>query len=181
MATTFKDWHTLTTFWCDFSFCDSLQNRNETDKGAHWWSLCQVFVKRTLDNEVVFAECHLIRSVKDLVMGPTWSFFAESLYSGHLAKVSSLLPSAMTAAFFCRVPGDAQQRLYLVLDKKYSTKKPLSIYSSSSFLYRVSHSVKPSSSVTLGKAFAECFPGFTECFRHSAKQSFPVVNQCVPL
>jgi hypothetical protein len=30
-------------------------------------------------------------------------------------------------------------------------------------------------SATLGKAFAECFYGFAECFRHSAKRSFPVV------
>jgi hypothetical protein len=31
------------------------------------------------------------------------------------------------------------------------------------------------SSVTLGKAFAECFLGFAECFRHSAKPANPVV------
>jgi hypothetical protein len=31
-------------------------------------------------------------------------------------------------------------------------------------------------SVTLGKAFAECFEGFAECFGHSAKRSFPVVK-----
>jgi hypothetical protein len=30
-------------------------------------------------------------------------------------------------------------------------------------------------SVTLGKAFAECFPGFAECFRHLAKRLFPIV------
>jgi hypothetical protein len=30
-------------------------------------------------------------------------------------------------------------------------------------------------SVTLGKSFAECFPGFVECFRHSIKRLFPVV------
>jgi hypothetical protein len=30
-------------------------------------------------------------------------------------------------------------------------------------------------SVTLGKAFAECFYGFAECFRHSAKLLIPVV------
>jgi hypothetical protein len=30
-------------------------------------------------------------------------------------------------------------------------------------------------SVTLGKAFAECFPTFTECFRHSAKRPILVV------
>jgi hypothetical protein len=31
------------------------------------------------------------------------------------------------------------------------------------------------SSATLGKACAECFSGFAECFRHSAKMSIPVV------
>jgi hypothetical protein len=31
-------------------------------------------------------------------------------------------------------------------------------------------------SVTLGKAFAECFYVFAECFRHSAKRSIPVVS-----
>jgi hypothetical protein len=31
-------------------------------------------------------------------------------------------------------------------------------------------------SVTLGKAFAECFQGFAECFRHSAKRLIPVVG-----
>jgi hypothetical protein len=31
-------------------------------------------------------------------------------------------------------------------------------------------------SVTLGKAFAECFYGFAECFRHSAKRLIPVVS-----
>jgi hypothetical protein len=30
-------------------------------------------------------------------------------------------------------------------------------------------------SATLGKAFAECFSGFAECFKHSAKPSIPVV------
>jgi hypothetical protein len=32
--------------------------------------------------------------------------------------------------------------------------------------------------VTLGKAFAECFWGFAECSRHSAKQLIPVVYHC---
>jgi hypothetical protein len=30
-------------------------------------------------------------------------------------------------------------------------------------------------SVTLGKVFAECFLGFAECLRHSAKEQCPVV------
>jgi hypothetical protein len=37
--------------------------------------------------------------------------------------------------------------------------------------------VEPSlPSATLGKAFAECFWGFAECFGHSAKRPFPVVT-----
>jgi hypothetical protein len=36
--------------------------------------------------------------------------------------------------------------------------------------------VEPSlPSATLGKDFAECFSGFAECFRHSAKRPIPVV------
>jgi hypothetical protein len=36
---------------------------------------------------------------------------------------------------------------------------------------------KPSlPSATLGKAYAECFPGFAEFFRHSTKQSIPLVE-----
>jgi hypothetical protein len=31
-------------------------------------------------------------------------------------------------------------------------------------------------SATLGKAFAECFWGFAECFGHLAKPAIPVVN-----
>jgi hypothetical protein len=31
-------------------------------------------------------------------------------------------------------------------------------------------------SVTLGKVFAECFLGFAECLRHSAKKLCPVVS-----
>jgi hypothetical protein len=30
---------------------------------------------------------------------------------------------------------------------------------------------------SVGKAFAECFLGFAECFRHSAKKLFPVVKR----
>jgi hypothetical protein len=74
--------------------------------------------------------------------------FAE----GHLiqsAKALSPLLVAVTVTFLCRVP-----------DKKYSVKKLLPMYSLSSFLC---------------KAFVECFPGFAECFRHSANKLFPVV------
>jgi hypothetical protein len=31
-------------------------------------------------------------------------------------------------------------------------------------------------SVTLGKTFTECFTGFAECFRHSAKKLIPVAE-----
>jgi hypothetical protein len=62
----------------------------ETDKGDRWGSLCQVPVRRALGHEGAFTECHLIRSAKELVKGPTWSIFAECQYSGHLAKANSL-------------------------------------------------------------------------------------------
>lgn len=125
-----------------------------TDKGAHWRSLCRVLVRWTLSREGVFAECHSIRSVKKLVKEPTRSFFAKCLYNGHSAKseplpwhsaqVPSALHDVVTTTFLCRVPSDTRQR---ESDKKYSAKKSLSMYSSSSFFCRVSHSAKPSPSV----------------------------------
>jgi hypothetical protein len=78
-----------------------------------------------------FVECHLIRSAKTLVKGPTRGFFDKCLYSGHSAQTPSPLPIAVTTTFLCRV-----------LDKKYSTKNPLPIYSSPSFLCRMLHSAK---------------------------------------
>jgi hypothetical protein len=45
-----------------------------------------------LSKEGAFAECHLIRSLKDLVKGPTRSFFVECQYNGHSAQ-SEPLPS----------------------------------------------------------------------------------------
>jgi hypothetical protein len=73
-----------------------------TDKGARWWSLCRVPVQWALGKEGAFVECHLIRLAKDLLKGPTGSFFAECQYSGHLAK-SEPLPSVNTV--------DARHRL----------------------------------------------------------------------
>jgi hypothetical protein len=56
-------------------------------------------------------------------------------------------------------PAGTQRSLCRVPDKKYSAKKPLS-----------------KCRCTVRRAFfAECFSGFAECFRHSAKQLIPVV------
>jgi hypothetical protein len=98
-----------------------------TDKGARFWSLCRVLVRHPAGTgkEGAFAECHLIRSAKNLVKGPTWSFFAECPYSGHLAKSLSPLSVTVTKTFLFRVP-----------DKKYLAKKPLSMYSSPSFFIK---------------------------------------------
>jgi hypothetical protein len=57
----------------------------------------------------------------------------------------------MTTTFLCRVPADTRQSLCRVPDKKYLAKKSLPMYSSSSFICRVSHLVK---------TFAECFLDF---------------------
>jgi hypothetical protein len=81
--------------------------------------------------EGAFAECHLIRSAKDLVKGPTGSFLAECQYSGHSAK-SEPLPSVtlwaldigsvvVMATFLYQVSADTRQSPV----KKYSTKKSL--------------------------------------------------------
>jgi hypothetical protein len=98
-------------------------------------------------------------SAKELTKEPTGCFFAECKYSSHSARVSlaechggirqkSPSPSsgAVTMNFLYRVPA-----------KKYSIKKSLPMYSSSSLLC------------------AECFSGFAECFRHSTKQLCPIV------
>jgi hypothetical protein len=34
-------------------------------------------------------------------------------------------------------------------------------------------------SVTLGKAFTECFSGFAECFRHLTKKLFSIVHASI--
>jgi hypothetical protein len=91
-----------------------------TDKGARWRSLCRVLVRLTLGKEGVFAKYYLICSVKDLVKGPTESFFAE-----------------------CSIKSTRQRsRCRCTVRRAF---------------------------------FAECFPGFAECFRHSTKKLIQVV------
>jgi hypothetical protein len=88
------------------------------------------------------------------------------LLGGNSAQAPSPLPVALTVTFLYRVPGDTWQSLCRVPDRKYSTKKPLPMYSSPNFL----------AECHTRKAFAECFPRFTECFRYSTKKLFPVVG-----
>jgi hypothetical protein len=95
-------------------------------KGTHIELLYLVSVQWTLDKE--------------------WDF-AEYQHNGRSAQTPSPLPSAVMVTFLCRVMADIRQSLCQVSDKKYSTKKSLSMYSSSSFSCRMSHSVKPSLSV----------------------------------
>jgi hypothetical protein len=113
-------------------------------------------VTLALDKEARFAECHTEHSAKNLTKGPTGgsfvecrsvdtrqrgNFFAEC-HLEHSAKPPSPSVGAVTTAFLCRVPTGTWQSLCRVLDKKYSTKKPLSMYCSSSPLCRVGHSAK---------------------------------------
>jgi hypothetical protein len=63
----------------------------------------------------------------------------------------------VTATFICRVPNGTRQILCRVSDKKYSAKRPLPQFAE-----------RYLPSVTLGKAFANCFSGF-------AKELCPVV------
>jgi hypothetical protein len=89
--------------------------------------------------------------------------FAEC-HQGHSAKPPSPLPGAVTAAFLCRVLSGTRQTSLLSAREKALGKEG---FADALF-------AKPSlSSVTLGKAFAECFLGFAECFRHSAKRLIP--------
>ena len=69
--------------------------------------------------------------------------------------------------YFCRVFIDTRQKSlpsarWLTLGKELFVVKMYVVCSLSS--------------VTLGKAFAECFVGFAECLWHTAKPRFPVVN-----
>ena len=66
----------------------------------------------------------------------------------------------MTATFLCRVPNGARQK---VLGKEAVTD--------------VQFAERSLPRVTLDKDFAECFSGFAECFKHSAKRSTPVVDR----
>jgi hypothetical protein len=64
------------------------------------------------------------------------------LLGGHSAQASSLLPVAVTATFFYRVPGDTRKSLCRVPDKNYMANKSLPMYSSPSFILRLSHLAK---------------------------------------
>jgi hypothetical protein len=96
-----------------------------TGGGAHWTSLCRGPLGQTLGKIGLFAECHRRHSAKD----PSPSL------------------GAVTMTFLCRVPNGTRQSLCRVPDKKYSAKRLLPMYSSSSVLYRVLHSAKPLPSV----------------------------------
>jgi hypothetical protein len=108
-----------------------------------------VLVSRALGKDGAFVECHLICSAKELVKGPTESFFAECQYSGHSAKSEPLssvtlwaLDTSLEVVAECPMYSGTHQRLCRVPDKKYSVKKTLLMYNSLSFPYRVSHSAK---------------------------------------
>jgi hypothetical protein len=110
-------------------------------------------IASALGKEATFVECLLVHSAKVLTKGPTGDLVAECWSGGysakretlcrvspntlgkwilfaecrlvHSAKAPSPLPSAVMATFLCRVPSDTRQ--------KYSAKKPLPMYSSTSF------------------------------------------------
>jgi hypothetical protein len=105
-----------------------------TGKGAHLCYRCRELVQLALGKDGAFVECLLIHSAKELIKG--------------LRRVS--LPSAGTVdtrqsqchchlapwqwLFFAESQVTLGQNcLYRVSDKKYSIKKPLSMYNSSSF------------------------------------------------
>jgi hypothetical protein len=128
-----------------------------------------------LGKEVGFAECQLGHSAKSLTWGPSlagslpsvptgtakkaalpsaaWktldkdNFFAEC-HHGHSAKLPSPSPGAVTATFLCRVLSSTRQRSLLSAREKALGKEG---FADALF-------AEPSlPSVTLGKAFAECF------------------------
>jgi hypothetical protein len=56
-----------------------------------------VLVRRALDKEGAFAECHLISLDKGPGKGPMGSFFVECQYSGHSAKSEPFLSVTLWA------------------------------------------------------------------------------------
>jgi hypothetical protein len=133
-----------------------------------------------LGKEVVFAECRTEHSAKNLTWGPSLAgslpsvprgtrqrwVFCQVLPGRHSAKPPSPSRGAVTAAFLCRVLSGTQQR-----SLPSAREKALGKEGFADALF-----AEPSlPSVTLGKAFAECFQGFAECFRHSTKRLIPVV------
>jgi hypothetical protein len=111
---------------------------------------------------------------------PSWRALCRVLLGRHSAKLTSL-PSvildtpqksrlrylvAVTATFLCRVlPGTRQTSLPSAREKVLGKEGFADVLFAEPSL----------PSATLGKAFAECFWGFAECFGHSAKRPFPVV------
>jgi hypothetical protein len=77
-------------------------------------------------------------------------------------------PVTVTVAFLYRVPPGTRQTSLPSVREKVLGKEG---FADALF-------AEPSlPSMTLGKAFAECFYGFAECFGHSAKRLFPVVQR----
>jgi hypothetical protein len=102
----------------------------------------------------LFAECPNWHSAKmDSLPSAAWktldkdNFFAEC-HHGHSAKLPSPSPGAVTATFLCRVLSSTRQRSLLSAREKALGKEG---FADALF-------AEPSlPSVTLGKAFAECF------------------------
>jgi hypothetical protein len=96
-------------------------------------SLCQVPPKMLGKGPVKGTHIELLYLVSvQWTLDKEWDF-AEYQHSGRSAQTPSPLPSAVMVTFLCRVMADIRQSLCRVSDKKYSTKKSLSMYSSSSF------------------------------------------------
>jgi hypothetical protein len=102
----------------------------------------------------LFAECPNWHSAKmDSLLSAAWKtlgkdiFFAEC-HQGHSAKPSSPSPGAVTTAFLCRVLSRTRQRGLSNAREKALGKEAFAdaVFAESSL-----------PSVTLGKAFAECF------------------------
>jgi hypothetical protein len=125
-------------------------------KGAHWCSFCRVRDRYTLSNGSFFTKCQFAALGTEAVVAAHWSFLCQapgqwSLFDEynklHSAKFLLPLLVTVTTIFLCRAPDDTRQSLCRVPDIMHSTKRPLSMYSSSSPLYQVSHLTKSLSSI----------------------------------
>jgi hypothetical protein len=95
----------------------------------------------------LFAECLLWHSAKIASLpSAAWKTLGKDIFFA--AKPPSPLPGAVTAAFLCRVPESTRQRGLPSARDKALGKEAFAdaVFAETSL-----------SSVTLGKAFAECF------------------------
>jgi hypothetical protein len=105
-------------------------------KGTHWISLCRVSACDTQHRSWSGGPLELLCRVLVPQTHDKGSVFVKCEWT-HSAKSLSPSLSTVTVTFLYRVLAGTRQSLYRVPDIKYSSKRPLSMYSLPSRFYRV--------------------------------------------